>query len=127
VRAVGFYGDAYDRAGMLAEAGADVLVVDTANGHARGVTDMIKTIKSDPAFAGVQIIGGNVATKEGAQALIDAGVDAVKVGVGPGSICTTRVVAGVGVPQVTRDPHGRAGRPSRRRPGHRRRRTPVLR
>ncbi|HJA61510.1 MAG TPA: IMP dehydrogenase [Candidatus Brevibacterium intestinavium] len=99
--AVGFYGDAYDRAGMLAEAGADVLVVDTANGHARGVTDMIKTIKSDPAFAGVQIIGGNVATKEGAQALIDAGVDAVKVGVGPGSICTTRVVAGVGVPQVT--------------------------
>lgn len=86
---------------MLAEAGADVLVVDTANGHARGVTDMIKKIKSDPAFSAVQIIGGNVATKEGAQALVEAGVDAVKVGVGPGSICTTRVVAGVGVPQVT--------------------------
>ncbi len=99
--AVGFYGDAYERAGLLAEAGVDVLVVDTANGHARGVTDMIKTIKADPAFSHVQIIGGNVATKEGAQALIDAGVDAVKVGVGPGSICTTRVVAGVGVPQVT--------------------------
>ena len=99
--AVGFYGDAYERAGMLAEAGADVLVVDTANGHARGVTDMIKKIKSDPAFSAVQIIGGNVATKEGAQALVEAGVDAVKVGVGPGSICTTRVVAGVGVPQVT--------------------------
>ncbi|WP_166973263.1 IMP dehydrogenase [Brevibacterium atlanticum] len=99
--AVGFYGDAYERAGMLAEAGVDVLVVDTANGHARGVTDMIRKIKSDPAFANVQIIGGNVATKEGAQALVDAGVDAVKVGVGPGSICTTRVVAGVGVPQVT--------------------------
>ncbi|RBP68217.1 inosine-5'-monophosphate dehydrogenase [Brevibacterium sanguinis] len=99
--AVGFYGDAYERAGLLAEAGVDVLVVDTANGHARGVTDTIRRLKSDPAFDAVQIIGGNVATREGAQALIDAGVDAVKVGVGPGSICTTRVVAGVGVPQVT--------------------------
>ncbi|WP_309131575.1 IMP dehydrogenase [Brevibacterium sp.] len=99
--AVGFYGDAYERAGLLAEAGVDVLVVDTANGHARGVTDTIRRLKSDPAFKNVQIIGGNVATREGAQALIDAGVDAVKVGVGPGSICTTRVVAGVGVPQVT--------------------------
>ena len=99
--AVGFYGDAYDRAGLLAEAGVDVLVVDTANGHARGVTEMIRALKKDPKFAGVQIIGGNVATRMGAQALIDAGADAIKVGVGPGSICTTRVVAGVGVPQVT--------------------------
>lgn len=99
--AVGFYGDALDRAGLLAEAGVDVLVVDTANGHARGVTEMIRTLKSDPAFSAVQVIGGNVATREGAQALIDAGADAIKVGVGPGSICTTRVVAGVGVPQVT--------------------------
>lgn len=99
--AVGFYGDAYDRAGLLAEAGVDVLVVDTANGHARGVTEMIRTLKKDPKFDSVQIIGGNVATRMGAQALIDAGADAIKVGVGPGSICTTRVVAGVGVPQVT--------------------------
>ena len=99
--AVGFYGDAYDRAGLLAEAGVDVLVVDTANGHARGVTEMIRALKKDPKFAGVQVIGGNVATRHGAQALIDAGADAIKVGVGPGSICTTRVVAGVGVPQVT--------------------------
>ena len=99
--AVGFYGDAYDRAGLLAEAGVDVLVVDTANGHARGVTEMIRTLKKDPKFSGVQVIGGNVATRHGAQALIDAGADAIKVGVGPGSICTTRVVAGVGVPQVT--------------------------
>lgn len=98
---VGFFGDSYERAGALRDAGVDVLVVDTANGHARLALDMIRRLKSDKAFDGVQIIGGNVATREGAQALIDAGVDAVKVGVGPGSICTTRVVAGVGVPQVT--------------------------
>ena len=84
-----------------AEAGVDVLVVDTANGGAQLALDMIRRIKADPAFEGIDIIGGNVATTEGAQALIDAGVDAVKVGVGPGSICTTRVVAGVGVPQIT--------------------------
>ncbi|WP_172191355.1 IMP dehydrogenase [Actinomyces faecalis] len=99
--AVGYWGDTWERAGALAEAGVDVLVVDTANGGARLALEMISRLKKDPAFAGVQIIGGNVATREGAQALIDAGVDAVKVGVGPGSICTTRVVAGVGVPQVT--------------------------
>ncbi|WGW12863.1 IMP dehydrogenase [Saxibacter everestensis] len=99
--AIGFFGDAYERAGMLADAAVDVIVVDTANGHARGVTDMIRKLKSDSAFNNIDIIGGNVATRDGAQALVDAGVDAVKIGVGPGSICTTRVVAGVGVPQVT--------------------------
>lgn len=99
--AIGFFGDAYERAGALAEAGVDVLVADTANGHARLLLEMVRKLKADPFFAGVQIIGGNVATRAGAQALVDAGVDAVKVGVGPGSICTTRVVAGVGVPQIT--------------------------
>ncbi len=99
--AVGFFGDSWERANQLREAGVDVLVVDTAHGHARLLLDMIRRIKADAAFDGVQIIGGNVATRDGAQALVDAGVDAVKVGVGPGSICTTRVVAGVGVPQIT--------------------------
>lgn len=99
--AIGFFGDAWTRATALAEAGVDVLVADTANGHARLLLDMIRKLKADPAFKNVQIIGGNVATRAGAQALVDAGADGVKVGVGPGSICTTRVVAGVGVPQVT--------------------------
>ncbi|MBF1737815.1 MAG: IMP dehydrogenase, partial [Trueperella pyogenes] len=99
--AVGYWGDTWERACALRDAGVDVLVVDTANGGAALALEMIRKIKADSSFDGVQIIGGNVATTEGAQALIDAGVDAVKVGVGPGSICTTRVVAGVGVPQVT--------------------------
>ena len=99
--AVGFFGDAFERAGGLMEAGVDVLVVDTAHGHATALLEMVRKLKADRAFDGVQIIGGNVATRAGAQALVDAGVDAVKVGVGPGSICTTRVVAGVGVPQIT--------------------------
>ncbi len=99
--AVGYFGDSYERANALREAGVDVLVVDTAHGHAALLLDMIRKLKADSAFDGVQIIGGNVATRAGAQALVDAGVDAVKVGVGPGSICTTRVVAGVGVPQVS--------------------------
>ena len=99
--AVGFFGDAWERSMALAEAGVDILVVDTANGHARLMLDMVRKLKSDPATRGIQIIGGNIATRAGAQALVEAGVDAVKVGVGPGSICTTRVVAGVGVPQVT--------------------------
>ncbi|HIY23654.1 MAG TPA: IMP dehydrogenase, partial [Candidatus Brachybacterium merdigallinarum] len=98
---VGFFGDSLERAGALREAGVDVLVVDTANGHARLALEMIQRIKNDPYFADVQVIGGNVATRAGAQALVDAGADAVKVGVGPGSICTTRVVAGVGVPQIS--------------------------
>ena len=99
--AIGFYGDAWDRATALIEAGVDVLVADTANGQARALLEMVHRLKSDPGTAHVQVIGGNVATRAGAQCLIDAGVDAVKVGVGPGSICTTRVVAGVGVPQVS--------------------------
>ena len=99
--AIGYFGDAWERATTLVEAGVDVLVPDVANGHARLMLDMIRRLKADPATRHVQVIGGNVATRAGAQALVDAGVDAVKVGVGPGSICTTRVVAGVGVPQVT--------------------------
>ncbi|MDQ1290023.1 MAG: dehydrogenase [Actinomycetota bacterium] len=99
--AIGFFEDAWKRALTLVEAGADVLFVDTANGHARGVLEMIRRLKADPLTAHVDVVGGNVATREGAQALVDAGADGVKVGVGPGSICTTRVVAGVGVPQIT--------------------------
>ena len=99
--AIGFFGDAWERAGALLDAGVDVIVVDTANGDSRGVLEIIARLKADPAFAGIDVIGGNVATRSGAQALVDAGADAIKVGVGPGSICTTRVVAGVGVPQVT--------------------------
>lgn len=99
--AVGFFGDGWERSMSLVEAGADVLVVDTANGHTSGVLDMVHRLKNDPAAAHVDVIGGQAATYAGAKAIVDAGADAVKVGVGPGSICTTRVVAGVGVPQVT--------------------------
>ncbi|MGZ4505572.1 MAG: IMP dehydrogenase [Nocardioidaceae bacterium] len=99
--AIGYFGDAWERATTLVEAGVDVLVPDVANGHARLMLEMVARLKKDPATRHVQVIGGNVATRAGAQALVDAGVDAVKVGVGPGSICTTRVVAGVGMPQVT--------------------------
>ncbi|MCU1588756.1 MAG: inosine-5-monophosphate dehydrogenase [Frankiales bacterium] len=99
--AVGYFGDAWERATTLVEAGVDVLVPDVANGHARLMLDMIRRLKKDPATRHVQVLAGNVATRTGAQALVDAGVDGVKAGVGPGSICTTRVVAGVGVPQVT--------------------------
>ncbi|MDQ3431486.1 MAG: IMP dehydrogenase [Actinomycetota bacterium] len=96
--AVGVGDEAYKRAMALAEAGVDLLVVDTAHGHARAVIDMVARVKESVT---VEVVGGNVATREGAQALIDAGADGIKVGVGPGSICTTRVVAGVGVPQIT--------------------------
>lgn len=99
--AIGFFGDGYERAMALVEAGVDALFVDTANGHSQGVLDMISRLKKDPAAAHVDVIGGQAATREGAQAIIDAGADAVKVGVGPGSICTTRIIAGVGVPQIT--------------------------
>jgi IMP dehydrogenase len=96
--AVGVGEDAKQRAHALIEEGVDFLVVDTSHGHAQAVLDMVAQVKANSR---VEVIGGNVATRAGAQALIDAGADAVKVGVGPGSICTTRVVAGVGVPQVT--------------------------
>jgi len=97
--AVGVGKDGIKRCKALVEAGVDAIVVDTAHGHSKGVLDTIKKIKKN--FNKVDIVGGNIATKEGASALIKAGVDAVKVGIGPGSICTTRVVAGVGVPQFS--------------------------
>ncbi len=99
--AVGFFGDSWKRAMALVEEGVDLLVVDTAHGHSHGVVDMVRRLKAEAACRDVDVVGGNVATYAGAKALVDAGVDGVKVGVGPGSICTTRVVAGVGVPQVT--------------------------
>ncbi|MDR1450342.1 MAG: IMP dehydrogenase [Propionibacteriaceae bacterium] len=99
--AVGFFGDGWERAMRLIEAGADLVIVDTAHGHSQAVVDMIRRLKKDPAASAADIVGGNVATYEGAKALVDAGADGIKVGVGPGSICTTRVVSGVGVPQVT--------------------------
>jgi IMP dehydrogenase len=99
--AIGYFGDAWERATTLIEAGVDVLVADTAHGHVKLLLDMVARLKSDPATRHVQVIGGNVATRAGAQAFIDVGADAIKVGVGPGSICTTRVVTGVGAPQVT--------------------------
>ncbi|QRP45316.1 IMP dehydrogenase [Amycolatopsis sp. FDAARGOS 1241] len=98
--AVGVGADGYKRAMALAEAGVDVLMVDTAHGHSRAVVETVKLLKKELGDA-VDIVGGNVATRAGAQALVDAGVDGVKVGVGPGSICTTRIVAGVGVPQIS--------------------------
>ncbi|MDR3070364.1 MAG: IMP dehydrogenase [Propionibacteriaceae bacterium] len=98
---IGFFGDSWERAMLLVEAGVDAIVVDTAHGHTQGVLDMIKRLKAESAAKDVDIIGGNIATYEGAKALVEAGADGVKVGIGPGSICTTRVVAGVGVPQVT--------------------------
>ncbi|SHE40986.1 IMP dehydrogenase [Streptoalloteichus hindustanus] len=98
--AVGVGADGYTRAMALVDAGVDVLVVDSAHGHQRNVLDMVAKLKQELGDS-VDIVGGNVATRAGAQALVDAGADGVKAGVGPGSICTTRVVAGVGVPQIT--------------------------
>jgi IMP dehydrogenase len=97
--AVGVGEDTEERCELLAAAGVDVLVVDTAHGHSRGVLDRVRWVKTH--FPQIQVIGGNIATGEAARALIEAGADAVKVGIGPGSICTTRIVAGVGVPQIT--------------------------
>nr|WP_269474651.1 IMP dehydrogenase [Phytohabitans flavus] len=96
--AVGVGEDAYKRARALVDAAVDVLIVDTAHGHQRAVLEMVARLKKDTT---VDVVGGNVATYAGAKALVEAGADAVKVGVGPGAICTTRVVAGVGVPQIT--------------------------
>jgi IMP dehydrogenase len=97
--AVGVGAGTEERVAALAEAGVDVIVVDTAHGHSKGVLEKVKWVKTH--FPEVQVIGGNIATASAARALIDHGADAVKVGIGPGSICTTRIVAGVGVPQIT--------------------------
>ena len=97
--AVGTGGDTDERIERLVEAGVDVIVVDTAHGHSQGVLDRVRWVKAH--YPQVQVIGGNIATGEAAIALADAGADAVKVGIGPGSICTTRIVAGVGVPQIS--------------------------
>ena len=97
--AVGVGPDREERVSALLKAGCDVLVVDTAHGHSRGVLDAVRDTRR--SFSGFELVAGNVATAEGTRALIESGVDAVKVGIGPGSICTTRVVAGVGVPQLT--------------------------
>lgn len=96
---VGTSADTDERVAALVEAGVDVVVVDTAHGHTKGVLDRITWIKQ--TYPNLNVIGGNVATYDGAKALVDAGVDAVKVGIGPGSICTTRIVTGIGVPQIT--------------------------
>ena len=97
--AVGTGAEGEERVGALVEAGVDILVVDTAHGHSQGVLDRVAWIKQ--TFPQVDVIGGNIATGEAAKALVEVGADAVKVGIGPGSICTTRIVAGVGVPQVS--------------------------
>jgi IMP dehydrogenase len=97
--AVGVVGDTEARVAALVDAGVDVIVVDTAHGHSAGVIERVRWVKQQ--FPGMQVVGGNIVTADAARALVDAGADAVKVGVGPGSICTTRIVAGVGVPQIT--------------------------
>ncbi|MFN4022221.1 MAG: IMP dehydrogenase [Hydrogenophilus thermoluteolus] len=97
--AIGVGAGTEERTERLVEAGVDVIVVDTAHGHSQGVLDRVRWVKRQ--FPNVQVIGGNIATAVAAKALVDAGADAVKVGIGPGSICTTRIVAGVGVPQIT--------------------------
>jgi IMP dehydrogenase len=97
--AVGVMGDTNKRIGLLVDAGVDVIIVDTAHGHSQGVINQVRWIKNN--FPHIQVVGGNIATADAAIALADAGADGVKVGIGPGSICTTRIVAGVGVPQLT--------------------------
>ena len=97
--ALGTGGDTLERASALSDAGVDLFVIDSAHGHSKNVLETIKKIKNK--FPEIDVMGGNVATPEGAEALIDAGVDSVKIGMGPGSICTTRIIAGIGVPQIT--------------------------
>ena len=97
--AIGVGAGTEERAALLAEAGVDVIVVDTAHGHSQGVLDRVRWVKNN--FPHIEVIGGNIATADAARALVDHGADGVKVGIGPGSICTTRIVAGVGVPQIT--------------------------
>ena len=96
---IGVTADSLERATALVEAGVDAIVIDTAHGHSKGVAEMLKLIKK--SFPQIDVVVGNIATAEAARFLVDAGADAVKVGIGPGSICTTRVIAGVGVPQIT--------------------------
>jgi len=97
--AIGATADVLDRVAALTEAGADVLALDSAHGHSKNIIETVRRIKA--VYPDVQLIAGNVATAEGTRALIEAGADCVKIGIGPGSICTTRVVAGIGVPQIT--------------------------
>ena len=97
--AIGVGAGTEERAALLAEAGVDVLVVDTAHGHSQGVLDRVQWVKKN--FPQVEVIGGNIATADAAKALVDHGADGVKVGIGPGSICTTRIIAGVGMPQIS--------------------------
>ncbi len=97
--AIGISEDRYERTEKLIEAGVDIIVIDTAHGHSKNVLNAIADIKKK--YSQVEVIAGNIATKDGAKALIDAGVDAIKIGIGAGSICTTRIIAGVGVPQLT--------------------------
>ena len=97
--AIGVTGDILDRAGALIDAQVDVLVLDSAHGHSRNIIESVKKVKE--AFPHIPVIAGNIATAEAAEDLIAAGADALKVGIGPGSICTTRVIAGIGIPQIT--------------------------
>lgn len=97
--AVGTAADTKERVAALAAEGVDIIVVDTAHGHSQGVLDMVRWVKDN--YPNIEVVGGNIATAEAAKDLVKAGADAVKVGIGPGSICTTRIVAGVGVPQIT--------------------------
>src|SRR5438046_2003394 len=112
--AVGTAGDTEERVEALVAAGVDVVVVDTSHGHSQGVLDRVRRVKSN--YPQVQVVGGNVATAAGARALADSGADAVKVGIGPGAICTARLVAGVGVPQVAAVPATPEGRGTQERP-----------
>ena len=123
--AIGVSRDAIERATALVAAHVDVLVIDTAHGHSQGVLDAVREIRK--RFPNVDLVAGNVATAEATEALIALGVDAVKVGIGAGSICTTRIIAGIGVPMITRRVGMRARRGAARRADHRGRRHPLLR
>ena len=123
--AIGVARDTLDRAAALVAAHADVLVIDTAHGHSQGVLDMVARIRR--TFPDVDLVAGNVATGDATEALIKLGVDAVKVGIGAGSICTTRIIAGIGVPMISAIAECSRAAARSRRPGHRRRRHPLLR
>ena len=122
--AVGVGEDNEERVELLVQAGVDVIVVDTAHGHSKGVLERVKWVKQN--FPHVEVIGGNIATAAAAKALVEYGADGVKVGIGPGSICTTRIVAGVGVPQITAIANVSEALQGHGRAGHRRRRRALL-